>query len=131
MDMKRNNQKKDRQGNKLFCLIIAAVLLNFTFTDNASAQILKLSPEEMIQFTPQNPYDRFPDGRPMVPDALLDTIRNMKIEIVEAWSLLRREGYPYQYEANWNILVPSERLVGRSFTVQLIGTAQELTPVTF
>ena len=83
----------------------------------------------MIQFTPQNPYDRFPDGRPMVPDALLDTIRNMKIEIVEAWTLLRREGYPYQYEANWNILVPSKRLVGRSFTVQFMPIRADLDEV--
>jgi regulator of RNase E activity RraA len=121
--------EKVRAKEKILYFLLASVLISCTFTNSTSAQILKLTPEEMIQFTPQNPYDRFPDGRPMVPDALLDTIRNMKIEIVEAWTLLRREGYPYQYEANWNILVPSKRLVGRSFTVQFMPIRADLDEV--
>jgi regulator of RNase E activity RraA len=123
---KINITRDKLKGNKVFCIILSAFLISLAFRNDASAQILKLSPEEMIQFTPLNPYGRFPDGRPMVPDALLDTIRSMKIEIVEAWSLLRQKGYPYQYEADWNILIPSKRLVGRSFTVQFMPIRADL-----
>jgi hypothetical protein len=28
--------------------------------------------EQLIKYTAKNPYDRFPDGRPKVPDALLE-----------------------------------------------------------
>jgi regulator of RNase E activity RraA len=83
----------------------------------------------MEQFTPLNPYDRFEDGRPKVPDAYLDTIREMEIEIVEAWTLLRRKGYPYQYEADWKILIPEKRLVGRAFTVQFMPIRNDLDSI--
>lgn len=41
---------------------------------------LVLSKEQMIAFTPQNPYERFADGRPKVPDDLLEKVRGLVIE---------------------------------------------------
>jgi regulator of RNase E activity RraA len=80
----------------------------------------------MARFTPQNPYDRFPDGRPKVPDALVETIREMGLEVEEAWGLLRQKGYTNQYEANWKVLLPEKRLVGRAFTVQFMPTRPDV-----
>ena len=52
------------------------------------AQPLSLSKEQMIQYTPSWEGERFPDGRPKVPD---DIIKRMKyVSITEAWALVRR-----------------------------------------
>src|ERR1044071_9962922 len=46
-----------------------------------------LSKEQMIAYTSKNPYDRFADGRPKVPDDLLEKVKGMVIE--EAWGAVR------------------------------------------
>ena len=47
----------------LLALIAAAPLL--------PAQVFQFSREQLIEYTPKNPYERSADGRPRVPDALL------------------------------------------------------------
>ncbi|MEZ5366746.1 MAG: hypothetical protein R2748_31495 [Bryobacterales bacterium] len=49
----------------------------------------------MIRYTEKNPYERFADGRPKVPDALLERVKSMSVE--EAWGILRSKGYPNQH----------------------------------
>ena len=83
----------------------------FLFTLAAHAQIFTFTKEQMIKYTAQNPYERFADGRPKVPDALLDKVRGMSVE--EVWSVLPNKGFPNQYEGNWQILHPEKKLVGR------------------
>src|SRR5215831_2828612 len=46
-----------------------------------------LTKEQMIDYTAKNPYDRFPDGRPRVPDNLLEQVKGLVIE--EAWGAVR------------------------------------------
>jgi 4-hydroxy-4-methyl-2-oxoglutarate aldolase len=111
---------------KRFCeLALAATALLLT-TSGALAQVQTLTPEQLTRFTAQNPYERFPDGRPKVPDKVLETIRTMGLEVEEAWGLLRGKGYTNQYEANWKVLLPEKRLVGRAFTVQFMPTRPDL-----
>src|SRR5688500_13590811 len=85
-----------------------------------AGQVSSLTPEQMARFTPLNKYERFADGRPKVPDALVETIRQMGIDVEEAWGLLRQKGFTNQYEANWKVLQPDKKLVGRAFTVQFM-----------
>ena len=73
-----------------------------------------------------NPYERFPDGRPRVPDALIQTMREMNIEVEEAYGVVRNRGYMNQYEANWQVLKPDQRLIGRAFTVQFLPSRPDL-----
>src|SRR5512136_2416137 len=64
-------------------LKVAAVLWAvIVFITPALAQINSLTREEMIKYTAQNPFDRFPDGRPKVPDALLERFKDMSAEEV-------------------------------------------------
>ncbi|MGH9161676.1 MAG: RraA family protein [Vicinamibacteraceae bacterium] len=107
-------------------LIAAALLTTPPLTGAAPAQVNSLSAEEMAHYTPHNPYSRFPDGRPQVPDRLIETIREMDLEIEEAWGLLRDEGYPNQYDGDWKVLLPDKKLVGRAFTVQFMPTRADL-----
>ena len=70
--------------------------------------------EDIIQLTPLWKGERFPDGRPKVPD---DIIRRMKlVRTEEAWAVLWSHGYHYQFEGNWINLHPDRVLVGRAVT---------------
>ena len=70
--------------------------------------------EDIIQLTPLWKGERFPDGRPRVSDDILRRIKNVITE--EAWSVLWRAGYEFQFEGNWTRLHPDRVLVGRAVT---------------
>ena len=70
--------------------------------------------EDIIQLTPLWKGERFPNGRPRVPDDILRRMQNVVTE--EAWSVLWREGYQFQFEGNWTRLHPDRILVGRAVT---------------
>ncbi|MGH9721658.1 MAG: RraA family protein [Bryobacteraceae bacterium] len=98
----------------ILCLLVAASLLTPVLT----AQVFSFTRERMIAYTADNPFDRFPDGRPKVPDDLLEKVENLVIE--EAYGVVRGKGFPHQYEGDWKVLQPQKRLVGRAFTVQFM-----------
>ena len=104
----------------------AATIIAAPAATAVRAQIHTLTPAELTRYTPQNPYERFADGRPKVPDKLVDTIRAMGLEVEEAWGLLRQKGFTNQYEANWKVLLPEKKLVGRAFTVQFMPTRPDV-----
>src|ERR1017187_667142 len=57
----------------------AAALLTPTV---AQAQVFTMTREQLIEYTAQNPFERFPDGRPKVPDALMQRPGGMSVEEV-------------------------------------------------
>ena len=79
------------------------------------SQNVQISKEELIALTPEWKGERFPDGRPKVPD---DIIRRMKpVTIEEAWAILIGAGYRYQIADGWEqIINPDSVLVGRAYT---------------
>src|SRR5882724_8416062 len=102
-----------------------ASLMLSTFCANAQ---WTLSKEQMIAYTSKNPYDRFADGRPKVPDDLLEKVKRLVIE--EAWGAVRsgcsagggRGGgaaanaagagpgcFPNQFAGDWKILNPGKK----------------------
>lgn len=76
------------------------------------------SREDLIELTALNPFDRFEDGRPKVPDELLERMKLVTTE--EAWGVLRRHGYHRQFEGNWLQTHPGQILVGRAVTAQFL-----------
>jgi regulator of RNase E activity RraA len=76
------------------------------------------SREDLIAMTPLNPFDRFEDGRPRVPDEMLERMKLVTTE--EAWSVLYLKGYLRQYEGNWKETHPGTITVGRAVTAQFI-----------
>src|SRR5450432_2695170 len=90
------------------------------------AQVFKLSPEQMIQYTARNPFERFPDGRPKVPDSILERVKGLSAEEVFG---IERRGYPSQYEAKWKIVRPERKLVGRAVTLLLMPLRPEVAEV--
>jgi 4-hydroxy-4-methyl-2-oxoglutarate aldolase len=84
----------------------------------AHAQLFTLSKDQLIELTKDNPFERFPDGRPKVPDEFLRRARDMSVE--EVWNVLPGKGYRNQYEDGFQILHPEKKLIGRAFTVQFM-----------
>src|SRR3989442_10352683 len=77
-----------------------------------------LTKEQMNAYTAQNPYERFPDGRPKVPDELLEKVKGLVVE--EAYGAVRGKGFPNQFAGDWKILNPGKKLVGRALMVQFM-----------
>ncbi|MBN1360593.1 MAG: hypothetical protein JW993_08375 [Sedimentisphaerales bacterium] len=71
----------------------------------------------VLNCTPQWTGPRMEDGRPLVPDSILERMRN--VSITQAWGTLIRQ-YPNCYETGigWSILRPDETIVGRVLTAQ-------------
>jgi 4-hydroxy-4-methyl-2-oxoglutarate aldolase len=103
-------------------LVLAAVVL----VPAAHGQIITLTHDQMMRYTAQNPFDRFPDGRPNVPDALLEKMRGMSAE--EVLPIVRR-GYPNQYVDGFHILSPGKVMVGRAVTLQLMPSRPDVADV--
>ncbi len=93
----------------------------------AQAQVFSFSHEEMLKYTAQNPFDRFPDGRPKVPDSVLAKVRGLTSE--EIWTVLPNAGYANQFEAGWQMLHPDQKLVGRAVTAQYMPLRPDIGDV--
>jgi len=70
--------------------------------------------EEITYYTSEWSGERFEDGRPKVPEEILERMKLVSIE--EAWGILRSKGYHNQFEGNWVILNEDEPVVGRALT---------------
>src|SRR5579872_950534 len=90
------------------------------------AQVFSLSKDQLIKYTTQNPFDRFPDGRPKVPDALLEKLKDMSAEEVLG---LSARGYRNQWEAGWQVLHPNKTMVGRAVTLQMMPARPDIQGV--
>ncbi|MCB0144368.1 MAG: hypothetical protein KDE50_31065 [Caldilineaceae bacterium] len=84
-----------------------------------------VNPKEMIlQLTRNYEGERFPDGRPRVSDDILERMKSVSTE--EAWGVLRRNGYPRQFEGNWLEIHPGRVLVGRAVTAMMVPHRPDL-----
>jgi regulator of RNase E activity RraA len=93
----------------------------------AAAQVFSLKREEMIRYTSQNSFPRFPDGRPKVPDAVLEKVKGLSAE--QIFGVLPGAGYPNQFEGGWQILHPGRKLVGRAVTAQYMPLRPDIGDV--
>ena len=95
--------------------VFVAVLIScIALSAPASAQLDLFSKNQRIEFTPDWHGDRFPDGRPNVPDSALSRLKDVTAD--EAWDVLQDAGYRNQFEAGWKVINPGQRLVGRVVT---------------
>jgi len=82
----------------------------------AAGQNVGSSPEYVMALTPEWKGERLPDGRPKVPDSILERLKNISVE--EAWGVLRNKGYMNQFEGDWTVIHPDEAMTGRVVTAQ-------------
>lgn len=93
----------------------------------ASAQLFVVDRDVLIEYTKANPFERFADGRPRVPDSLLERMREMSAE--EAWGVLQSAGYRYQYEGGFRLLHPGRKLIGRAVTAQFMPVRPDVNDI--
>jgi 4-hydroxy-4-methyl-2-oxoglutarate aldolase len=93
---------------------LAVVISCLALAMPAHAQLDLFSKDQRIEFTPEWHGDRFPDGRPNVPDAVLARLKDVTAD--EAWDVLQDAGYRNQFEGGWKVINPGQRLVGRVVT---------------
>ena len=113
---------------------MAPCALAALFAAPSSAQLYTLTKDQLIELTSQNKFDRFPDGRPKVPDALIERARGMSAE--EVWAGLNlasgsgggrgSASWRNQYEDGFQVLHPKLKMVGRAFTVQFMPARPDL-----
>jgi regulator of RNase E activity RraA len=97
--------------------LLLVVLVTVLVPASSQGQVFTWTREQMLQFTAQNPYERFPDGRPKVPDAILEKVKGLSAEEVLG---IAGRGYPNQFVDGLQLLHPGKKLVGRAVTLQLM-----------
>ena len=95
---------------------LTAISLLLAVTAVAEAQPGVLTRELLIEYTPEWNGERFPDGRPKVPDAILDRMKHVTLE--EAWAVVTGAGFSHQFDDRWLSIHPDQVLVGRALTSQ-------------
>jgi len=99
----------------------AALLLGAALAD---AQLFKLTREQVIEITADNPFDRFADGRPKIPDALIEQAKGMSAE--DVWAVLPGKNYRNQWADGFQVLHPGTKMAGRAFTAQFMPTRPDI-----
>jgi 4-hydroxy-4-methyl-2-oxoglutarate aldolase len=112
---------KNIATNLLSNLVRAALcvgVISLLAPRSIEAQLLSFSKQDLMDYTAQQPFDRFPDGRPKVPNELLERARELSSE--EVWAVLQQRGFNNQYADGFQVLHPGKPMVGRAFTVQFM-----------
>ncbi len=89
-----------------------------------SVRAQTISKEQLIFYTSEWKGERFDDGRPKIPDELLERARHIGIE--EAWTVLKNEGYNNQFEGNWKLVNDDVPVIGRAVTAMFMPSRPDL-----
>lgn len=103
--------------------VTAALGCVFLSTMPLAAQV-KMTHEQMMFYTSEWKGDRFPDGRPKLPDDLLKRVLDVSIE--DVWDYLRSHGYRNQYEGDWKALHIDKPFAGRALTAQYMPSRPDM-----
>jgi len=106
-------------------LVLIVVMLGFSVC--GWAQLGMFSKEQRLELTREWKGDRFPDGRPKVPDELLNRLKTVDAE--EAWGVLMKAGYPNQFEGGWKVINAGPRLAARVVTAVFMPVRPDVNAV--
>lgn len=103
----------------LACIVI--------FSISCLAQHVTLTTDQVKALTAEWKGERSADGRPKVPDALIERLK--KIHLEEAWGILRNKGYQNQFEGDWMVMHPDAAMAGRVVTAQYLPLRPDIDKV--
>ncbi len=104
----------------ILSVLIAGGILG---TAPAFAQV-KTTRERVLFYTSDWKGERFADGRPKVPDDLLE--RALDVTIEDVWDYLREQGYRNQFEGGWQALHIDKPFAGRALTAQYMPVRPDM-----
>ena len=79
---------------------------------------VKTTKEQILFYTAEWKGARFPDGRPRIPDSLLE--RALDVSIEDVWDYLQARGYRCQFDGGWKALHIDRPFAGRALTAQFM-----------
>ena len=106
---------------KIHMVLLSIFFYTLCLSSTLVAQTI--SKEEMMFLTSEWKGERFADGRPKLPDNLLQ--RAKKIYIDDAWTVLRNEGYVNQFEGGWKT-VNDTTIAGRALTAMYMPSRPDV-----
>ena len=112
---------------KAILRIAFAATLILSLAEAAFPQLGMFSKDQRLDLTREWKGDRFPDGRPKVPDSVLEGLSDVDAE--EAWGVLQSHGFKYQFEGGWREINPGGRMVGRVFTAVFMPQRPDVNAV--
>ena len=86
---------------------------------------VKTTKDQIMFYTSEWKGERFPDGRPKVPDDLLK--RALDVSIEDIWDYLNQRGYKCQFEGGWQALHIEKPFAGRALTAQYMPARPDMT----
>jgi 4-hydroxy-4-methyl-2-oxoglutarate aldolase len=96
--------------------LLSAALLACALVAAPAFSQVKMTKEQMMFYTSDWKGERFPDGRPKIPDDLLT--RALDVSIEDVWDYLQGKGYKCQFEGGWQALHIDKPFAGRALTAQ-------------
>src|SRR5437588_340986 len=114
----------NRSTGTMFALLF---VVSLALPLRMQAQLLSFPKQDLVDYTAQNPFNRLPDGRPQVPDDLIERARGLSSE--EVWAVLEEKGFRNQYADGFQVLHPGKTMVGRAFTVQFMPMRSDVDDV--
>lgn len=114
-----------RFSARRFQLLTTVILAGSFGLATAWGQLFTMTRDQLIKYTAKSPYERFPDGRPKVPDALLQKFQEMSTEDIG----LSRYGFSNQFVNSLEATRPTKKLVGRALTMQLMPLRPDIADV--
>jgi 4-hydroxy-4-methyl-2-oxoglutarate aldolase len=105
-------------------IFAAAVIASTLLAVSTAFSQVKMTKEQMMFHTSDWKGDRFPDGRPKVPDDLLK--RALDVSVEDIWDYLREEGYRNQFEGDWQALHIEKPFAGRALTAQYMPVRADM-----
>jgi 4-hydroxy-4-methyl-2-oxoglutarate aldolase len=118
-----NNLLDKRSIHAVLCVCAIALVA----PSAVHAQLFTFSRQELMDYTAQEPFDRLSDGRPKVPNDLIERARELSSE--EVWAVLQQKGFNNQYADGFQVLHPGKTLVGRAFTVQFMPSRPDVDDI--
>ena len=104
--------------------VTLSILLVAIFYSITNTHAQTMPKEELIFLTSEWKGERFPDGRPKIPDDVIRRAKNITIE--DAWTVLRNDGYVCQYDGNWKVLHADVTIAGRALTAMFMPTRPDV-----
>ena len=105
-------------------ILTILVMCAFVGVSPAFSQVT-MTRDQILFYTSGWKGERFPDGRPKLPDSLLKRAVNLSIE--DIWGYLRSKGYNNQYEGGWKALHIDKPFAGRALTAQYMPSRPDMT----
>lgn len=106
-------------------IILAFFLASTVLAASPAMAQVKMTREQILFYTSDWKGDRFPDGRPKLPDSLLKRAVDMTIE--DIWDFLRSQGYNNQFDMGWQALHIEKPFAGRALTAQYMPSRPDMT----